>query len=184
MASSGGQIDREFDPSSDAQIRRFAKQFRALPEDKQRTVYEALSKRQKKGAKKAFAPTHVELVTQQADSGFTTAATETDREVTLKGYSTLGFHLWSWHHRVNWEYDGSTVSDVISNDYADVYDPTWSYDGTASDSLDEDYSEFEAFRQGGLSFIGGGYGFNATPYARVEGFADGGFNVISKSNGY
>ncbi len=189
-SSQSTAVDTDFDPADDDEIRSFAKEFHALSRDKQRTVYEELSKQQQAGAKKAFAPTETEVtfVTSESDGPKTQADISPQArhwgEWRVTGKSTLGSDLWTWHHRLNWSYNGDSVWNPSSNDWADIHDSTWGYDGNSSKNMQEGNNWCKSFRQGGFSFLGSGYGFNANPYARLEGWADKTFNVLDSDKGY
>lgn len=190
-AKDNGTIDTDFDPSSDREVRRFAEQFRDLPEAERQDVFQSLTKEQHQGLMRAFAPTQVEttVVNPRTEgsgqsSPITTQGRQSTREAKASAYSTLGFHLWDWFHRVSWEHNGSYVYDVQYNDYANVYDATWGYQGTKSKSLDIDRHNFEAYRQGRLTFLGGSYILKADPYARIKGYDNGYSRILSKGDGY
>lgn len=183
--------DTNFNPSNNDSIRNFAEQFRNISKSEQEKVVKELTDGQREALKKAFRParTEVEIIppTSQSPSQQQTISPQASKwgQIKIKGYSTLGSHIWDWFHRITWHYDGGTsVWNVNGNDWADVHDVTWSYEGTASSSKNVDTKRATTFRQGKLSFIGGGYSFKANPSARLEGWADGSFNVLSSDKGY
>jgi len=183
VAASSG-IDTEFDPNDRSELKRFSQDFRGLTTKRQRSVYKSLSDRRRTAVDRVFSPDKFEITLNHPEE-VTLASTESSRKAEISAYSTpFGSHLWDWYHEVTWEHNGSSVWDVNSNDWAEVHDPTWSYDGTTSNSKDVEDSEFEAFRQGGLSFIGGDISFSADPYARIEGFSNGNSSIIDKDDGY
>lgn len=179
----------DFDPSSNEEIREFALEVRKLPENERQEVFESLSEKQLQASKKAFAPSQIEVAVVEADSEeeegqFTTQSNRSVRKAKLKGTSTLGFHLWTWIHRVAWSHNGRRVWNVNTNDYAHVNDPTWGYKGTKSKSLNVNRHNFNSYRQGKLTFVGGNLSLQADPYARIVGRDNGSSSIISKGDGY
>lgn len=182
--------DTDFDPADDNEIRSFARELRDLSKSEQETVYKSLTKRQRNGAKKAFAPTQTEVtvVTPESEGPEKQQAISPKArawcEWWVTGKSTLGFDLWTWHHRLEWSRDGDMVWNPTSNDWAKIHDSTWGYKGTVSKNMNEGYNWCKSFRQGKLEFLGGGYAVNANPYARLRGWADGNYNVLDSDDGY
>ncbi len=176
-------IDTSFDPASESALRSFATEFRALSPERQRRVFESLTNDQRTATKRAFAPDRIEFERNLSPT-MTAQATNVVRTASAKGWSLLGFHLWTWNHRVTWSHEPGSVSDVQSSDFATVHDPTWAYKGTAAQSKDVDGDHFEVFRQGKLTFLGGRYTLSASPHARIRGNADGSSTVVAVDDGY
>ncbi|WP_330631202.1 hypothetical protein [Halocatena halophila] len=177
------RIDTSFDPSSESAIRSFATNFRTLAPERRRTVFESLTTEQRTATKRAFAPERIEF-DQNVSPQRTAQDTNVVRTARAKGWSLLGFHLWTWNHRASWSHEEDSVYDVQSSDFATVHDPTWAYKGTAAHSKDVDGDHFEVFRQGKLTFLGGRYTLSASPYARIRGNADGSSTVLAVDDGY
>ena len=126
----------------------------------------------------------VEADSEEEDGIVTIQANRSVRKAKLKGKSTLGFHLWTWYHRVAWSHNGRRVWNVKANDYAHVKDPTWGYKGTKSKSLNVNRHNFNSYRQGKLTFVGGNLSLQADPYARIVGRDNGSSTIVSKGRGY
>lgn len=167
-------------PEQISNLKTINEELRARAPNERAEYFESLSKTDRQQFRDQHSVSRVETSIKSTSL----VLGEATREVTVSAHSTLGVHLWDWVLEASWEYDGDTVTAVNVNDYANVYDWCWSYEGTTSQMTDVSQSQFEARRQASLSCQAawGVLVFNANPHARVKGFSDGDFDVLEKSD--
>lgn len=90
-------------------------------------------------------------------------------------YSYAGVHLWSYFQRIDWCWDGSTITSKTRTRWAEIYAPGWEFVGHIGNSESGSVGQwfYRAWTQGHFRLCGGGTCWNVYPWIDMTVYGDG-----------
>lgn len=177
---SNGNLNTNFNPDNPRAVRKFVLETKEIGDDEHQRLHQDLSEKQITALREAFrvADIRTERVQSEPDDVSPLRTSETYSQTAT---STLGFDLWTIHHDIFWDHNGSSVYNISSRSRAEDHDFTWGYDGTVDYTFDVNSADFSSRRQD--KFSSDIYQLTCTPHSELVGTASGNWWVADRNLG-